>query len=993
MQNDKCHNTARGAGRGGGQKYAKKFYKLFLSIETTSCLLSGSKHSRYSPPVLTVKRLFKAKNTGQTPIYISGFEIEGQPCEAHGFKVLNCDPFTIEPSQSVDVDIAFTPDFTLSKVTRTLTLHTSLSPDKRQINFTLQATVPAHMLFVCASVLPRPSWEPYLFYIINTFMVFILICVLITSVMEAERILKITVGVPLQARTHLLDLRRVAEEVDHDMRLRLTNGIEDDVNKSSAPNPSSTTAPKPVEKKLLLSRLASRSLNLLVMPFSVSIGFVRKSLNFVKKSVFVFGRKRKELVSSNEDFDNEMEVNDLDDEDEEEDDDEEDVVDEEDDIEDGDDEGEEDVVSTAPTSEGGHRNGPIQQNGKTSTMLNSNAAESSRQHRSRRRGRQNHANWRQKAGVEFLAGGSDDPCDSSSTCTESSVVEEESQIETGNGKNSTSGNRINGSQRNKKNNHINNNNNRTSGLIKENSNAHSNNTSEANINANNSTNNSKSNTTTNPVNNSKKDKLNKKSGTAAATAQIQSQVSVAKSQTEDQSSKLANASSIKNSSIEPVKKPATASKISAKTPAPLPVNVVPQQAQVVKKPLVKQQAKVKPSEKPPRLSLKSYSESEDRAENGTISMSPGPSTGGGSIFDTSSSVTSPAPLAPLSEAQKQKSKITPVGKILPEIKKPENLGAQFGPVGAKPPTLMTAPRPVRKSTWSDSPAEPRPVMSSGNLSSGNIVGTNSLNGRMDSAAATMFRNTPVDSMLPSTSMATSTEIEFNLRYQQQQQQQQQAFTVQQQQQRLLNIDDITGGLGISSGLMESGGRLSRTGAANNSSPTHSSLMQALQYERRQRQEEFFSQHQPEWPGFGAQLPTESYLENLWDTPPTDLPADPLASGGRGASSSLRSGWGTFSSIWPTSLWSTSVGLEPSSSLLAPTSPVEPLPTYTSRLSNPLQDQNEFNPIASVWGESPRRQTQQQQQQQQQQQYQQQQLSQGLNPSWSSTLFSNHPHQE
>ena len=33
----------------------------------------------------------------------------------------------------------------------------------------------------------------------------------------------------------------------------------------------------------------------------------------------------------------------------------------------------------------------------------------------------------------------------------------------------------------------------------------------------------------------------------------------------------------------------------------------------------------------------------------------------------------------------QQKKVTPVGKILPAIKPPENLGAQFGPVGAKPP--------------------------------------------------------------------------------------------------------------------------------------------------------------------------------------------------------------------------------------------------------------------------------------------------------------------
>jgi len=35
--------------------------------------------------------------------------------------------------------------------------------------------------------------------------------------------------------------------------------------------------------------------------------------------------------------------------------------------------------------------------------------------------------------------------------------------------------------------------------------------------------------------------------------------------------------------------------------------------------------------------------------------------------------------------QQQQKKVTPVGKILPAIKPPENLGAQFGPVGAKPP--------------------------------------------------------------------------------------------------------------------------------------------------------------------------------------------------------------------------------------------------------------------------------------------------------------------
>ena len=906
--------------------------------------------------MLTVKRLFKAKNTGLTPIYISGFEIEGQPCEAHGFKVLNCEPFTIEPSQSVDVDIAFTPDFTLSKVTRILTLQTSLSPEKRKLNFTLQATVPAHMLFVCASVLPRPSWEPYLFYIINTFMVFVLVCVLITAVMEAERILKVTVGIPLQARTHLLDLRRVAEEVDQDMRQRLSNGTsqDDDVKVQS-----STPASRPVEKKLLLSRLASRSLNLMVMPFALSFGLVRKSLLFVKTSVFSFRSKKNEEVSQLEDLD------DVDDEDLEDEEDDEDVG-EEDGIEDGDDEGEEDAVFCAPVERSSEQ--------KTSNVSSvaSSSSLSSRQHRSRKRGRQNPQNWRQKANGELLAG-SDDPCDSSSTCTESSVVEED------NPGNSSGSNNRKGNQRNKKNNRP--------SLTKENSNPQII-TSEATNNANNNiTNTNKPSNSLNNNNNniSKKEKPNKK----LVTPQPQQQQPVKSPVPEDdQNSKPANPSS-KPNPVEPINKKPVTAKAAKTTPTPQqPIPIAPQQqnqvAAAVKKTLVKQQAKVKPSEKPPRLALKSQSESEDRPEIvSTSPATPGLSTGNGSIFGTSSI----SPSAPLSETSKLKTKVTPVGKILPEIKKPENLGAQFGPIGAKPPAMMSNSGSARKSTWSDSPAEPRPPAMIGN--------GNSLN-RIDSG---LFRNSPVDPP----SIPTPTDIDFGLRYQQQQQhqqlqqqqQQQQAFTAQQQQQRLLNIDDIGGGLGISSGLIESGGRICRAGAsANNGSPTHSSLMQALQYERRQRTEEFFSQHQPDWPGFGPQLPTESYLENLWDTPPTDV-TDPLTSG----RSNLTSGWGSFSQIWPSTLWGTSVGFGPSSPA-SPPAPIEPLPTYNSRLSSLQQDQvtaNEYNSLASVWGESPKRQppSQQQQQQQQQQAYQQaqQQLPQGLNPSWSSTLFSNHHQQE
>ena len=73
----------------------------------------------------------------------------------------------------------------MSRIRRTLSLFTSLGPP---MNYTLQATIPSHMLTRCSSALPRPSWEPILFYIVVGMMVFLLFCILIASYFEADRI-------------------------------------------------------------------------------------------------------------------------------------------------------------------------------------------------------------------------------------------------------------------------------------------------------------------------------------------------------------------------------------------------------------------------------------------------------------------------------------------------------------------------------------------------------------------------------------------------------------------------------------------------------------------------------------------------------------------------------------------------------------------------------------------------------------------------------------
>ena len=80
---------------------------------------------------------------------------------------------------------SFTPDFTMSRIRRTLSLHTSLG---QNINYTLQATVPAYMLSRCAAALPRPSWEPALFYFVLCLIIFIILCLLCAAYFEADRI-------------------------------------------------------------------------------------------------------------------------------------------------------------------------------------------------------------------------------------------------------------------------------------------------------------------------------------------------------------------------------------------------------------------------------------------------------------------------------------------------------------------------------------------------------------------------------------------------------------------------------------------------------------------------------------------------------------------------------------------------------------------------------------------------------------------------------------
>ncbi|OXA52873.1 hypothetical protein Fcan01_12442 [Folsomia candida] len=152
-----------------------------LMFQLTEGLLQGCDKEvdsalSYISPQITVRRSFVARNIGEIPLEVTKMMIyppqvslwtwvmgwtsyDGDACEGYGFRILNCHPFLLQPNQTHSIDIAFTPDFTLSKVLSALLLIDTVG---NAFNYTLVALIPTNMLAKCASAIPRPWWEWYL---------------------------------------------------------------------------------------------------------------------------------------------------------------------------------------------------------------------------------------------------------------------------------------------------------------------------------------------------------------------------------------------------------------------------------------------------------------------------------------------------------------------------------------------------------------------------------------------------------------------------------------------------------------------------------------------------------------------------------------------------------------------------------------------------------------------------------------------------------------
>lgn len=144
-------------------------------------------HLEGAPILMTTKRTFTAKNTGDEPVEVFGMYINGLRCEGFGFKVLDCWHFRLPPNTSKKIEILFTSDFTLAKITRLLTIETSLD---YAINYTMESMIPAHVLTNCSKVLRRPEWEYSLHIITFGVLAISFVLVLFVAYIDAEKVLK-----------------------------------------------------------------------------------------------------------------------------------------------------------------------------------------------------------------------------------------------------------------------------------------------------------------------------------------------------------------------------------------------------------------------------------------------------------------------------------------------------------------------------------------------------------------------------------------------------------------------------------------------------------------------------------------------------------------------------------------------------------------------------------------------------------------------------------
>ncbi|XP_020637024.3 transmembrane protein 131-like isoform X1 [Pogona vitticeps] len=151
-----------------------------------STLMDCRRQLKDGKQILSITKNFKVENIGHLPITINSMKINGYNCQGYGFEVLDCQGFFLAQNSSREISIVFTPDFTSSWVIREFTLVTAAGVE---FHFTLNVTLPHHLLPLCADVVPGPSWEESFWRLTVLFVSLSLLGVILIAFQQAQYIL------------------------------------------------------------------------------------------------------------------------------------------------------------------------------------------------------------------------------------------------------------------------------------------------------------------------------------------------------------------------------------------------------------------------------------------------------------------------------------------------------------------------------------------------------------------------------------------------------------------------------------------------------------------------------------------------------------------------------------------------------------------------------------------------------------------------------------
>ena len=128
---------------------------LNIIIDEAALGLNKQQKPTLPPSGFEVLRTFIARNSGNLPLFIQEFSIDGVGCQKFGFRLHNCGKFSLKPGEHTSFTVSYRPDFSSSSIEHQLVVTSSLGT----MQVPLAATISPHLLPLLNALQPPLPWE------------------------------------------------------------------------------------------------------------------------------------------------------------------------------------------------------------------------------------------------------------------------------------------------------------------------------------------------------------------------------------------------------------------------------------------------------------------------------------------------------------------------------------------------------------------------------------------------------------------------------------------------------------------------------------------------------------------------------------------------------------------------------------------------------------------------------------------------------------------